>query len=126
MASEYQKSTHRPLLDTPFLAWSYGPVGYLVYDQTRRFSQGSVEKFLKDSCGKTLALDEKSNPEFVVALTRVWAAAKGMNGRELIEMTRAPGSAWAIAFQAGRSIIDQDDVGADDTYREKLGLPPLG
>lgn len=29
-AAEYQKATHKPLLEEPFSTWTYGPVAYSI------------------------------------------------------------------------------------------------
>lgn len=125
IASEYQKGAGRPLLEEKFLTWAYGPVLYSVHDKFASLPAQGIDHFIPDITGKSHVISQRKEPHFSAALHRIWNRAGTMDELALIELTRAPGSAWDIAFQCDNYALDPDDIGADDTYRARMGLTPF-
>lgn len=123
VASEYQKTTRRVLLEEPFSTWAYGPVLYSVHNKLRCFGRGApIDRYIRDAKNRVYIINEGGDVELSVALDKVWAWTKHLPATTLAEYTQHPGSAWDRAFQRGDLVLDPDDIAADTTYRRCLGL----
>lgn len=122
IASEYQKRTGKTLLAEPFQTWAYGPVIHSVYDEFRAFSKTRIKRYGRDAEGKAYVIDEAEDIDLRHSMERVWEAAKNMGAVELSEITHREGSAWDKAFQADMALLDPEDIVADNTYRDALGM----
>lgn len=121
-ASEYRKRSGKRLLAEPFQTWAFGPVLYSVYDEFRPFSKTRINRYAKDARNEAFVIDEQADDVLRHTLEQVWAATKYKNAVQLSELTHVEGSAWDRAFQENEPVLDDDDVAADQTYREQLRL----
>lgn len=122
VAAEYQKETQRPLLAEPFSTWAYGPVVRSVYDEFRTFSKNDIDCYGRDARGNVFIINEAEDPHLKRALDRVWDKAKRYGAVTLSEITHLQDSAWYKAYQNNQAFLDPDDITADTTYYESLGL----
>lgn len=118
VASEYAKRTGRPLLETKFETWAYGPVVYGVYDEFRQYNRDSIRRYAKDPSGRALIIDEVGDPALRDSLDSVWNATRYRGAVELSEITHREDSAWDRAFQEGLDVLDENDIAEDDTYND--------
>lgn len=121
-AAEYQKATHKSLLEEPFSTCAYGPVAYSVYNKFRSFNKHPIKRYARDAQGKALMIDEESDIELRIALDRMWGKTKMKSATNLSTITHAQDSAWDKAFQQYKSTLESADIENDDTYRVPLGL----
>ena len=121
-AAEYQKATHKPLLEEPFSTWACGPVAYSVYNKFCSFNKHPIKRYARDAQGKTLMIDEESDIELRIALDRVWGKTKMKSATNLSTITHAQDSAWDKAFQQYKSTLESADIENDYTYRVPLGI----
>ncbi|WP_291474281.1 Panacea domain-containing protein [Corynebacterium sp.] len=122
-ASEYAKKTGRALLADSFQTWAYGPVVSPVYAEFRPFSKQNITRYSKDAVGKSVVVDERSDPALQAALDTVWDATKHRTAVDLSNITHLEGSAWDQAFQKEDPRLDNDAIREDRTYCGPLNLP---
>lgn len=125
-ACEYAKIMPHPMLAENFSTFAFGPISYSVkthFDCCGTKPHSKPIKFYARNCkNKTHVIDEDTDVELYLALEYVWQKTKHMPVKELIEITRLPDSAWDKAYQADKPYIDHEDMRADTTYYEALGL----
>lgn len=122
IASEYAKRTGKPLLATSFQVWQYGPVVRSVFDEFRPFSKSAIKQYGKDSTGRAYQVDLATDPDLQHVIEQVWNGAKYMNAVTLSRITHEPGSGWSRANDEGRPLISDEELKADTTYQQRLGL----
>ena len=120
-ASEYATITGEQLVAENFEAWEYGSAVRTVHDKFRPFAGKPITVFAKDAMGKARQVDESARPDVARAVDAVWRLGKHMSAVELARITQRPGSAWHKAWGTGLP-IRFDDMAADVTYRERLGI----
>ncbi len=93
-----------------------------VYREFRGFSRSRITRYAQDATGESVLYDEDSNTVFRDVLSRVWLVTRDKSAVELSEITHCQDSAWDKAFQNYQSVLSNDDIAKDETYRELRGL----
>lgn len=97
---------NKPLFDTDFEAWPWGPVVRDVYYQTRKYGVSAIKEPIKE-IQKTGDNSELSDFNFVIPqevrdhdlknfIKSVWDVHKRYTGVQLSNSTHAPGEPWTI------------------------------
>src|SRR6267143_2519586 len=94
---------HKPLIDERVQAWRYGPVIPSVYHEFKRFGAQSITGTATDldKNGLYLPLIPEEDKQTRAFLNRIWDVYAKFSGVQLSNMTHAPGSPWAIAWDEG-------------------------
>lgn len=118
----------KPLINSPFEAWQYGPVHPQIYRQMKRFGDQPITERLT-----RIDLDTGLDVPFEVALTAELSAHierttlfYGVRSASwLVQATHEPGTPWDQIWSAGELRIMPGMVIPDDLteayYRHKLG-----
>lgn len=112
----YLQETGKPLFSEEFQTWSYGPVILSAYWKFQCFHQKPITCYGKDVRGGVEMLDMRTNRTLRRILGQIEYVFMRMSVRELCEITRAPGTAWYKAFQAGNETLNIEDIKNDPCF----------
>ena len=92
----YLGKNNSPLIDTPFEAWSYGPIQPLLYHKLKRFSLCPArDVFFNETC-----LSPRENEKEYNALNNMAKLCYVKSGT-LISFTHSNNGAWARMYEPG-------------------------
>lgn len=106
---EFLQKTHDSLFTEKFEAWKYGPVLPSVYSQFSGYRDKSIDKYYKDSNGKSYKIDTVDK-NFNDALRAVWCKYRDFNGIELSNFTHEKGTAWYKAWMNNSDFLIDEDI----------------
>lgn len=117
----------RPLVDSPFEAWQFGPVHPQVYRQLKAFGDGVVQSRLTRidlETGGDIPVEVRLDPDEVAHIERVTRFYGGYSAAKLVRISHEPGAPWDKVWSSaqGRAcpgMVIPDDL-TESFYRSKL------
>lgn len=94
----------RPLVDSPFEAWQYGPVHPQLYRQLKRFKDQPITGLLTRidlDTGRDVPFEVRLDPEDRDLVDRITAFYGAMPAGRLVEISHEPGAPWDQVWAAG-------------------------
>lgn len=110
---DYLQKTNTPLFTEEFQTWQYGPVLRSVYDEFKTFRSNRITRFAKTANNEVYVINETVDHVLGTSINSVWNRYKYQDGIALSQITHREGSAWRIAFEAGRETLRDDDIRRD-------------
>lgn len=101
-------------------AWDYGPVFRDLYDHTKYFGRGSIDRLLKPEDDvwssffvdgdKKEAYQANLSPQENSVLQSVWRRYGGLSALKLSDLTHQPGTPWFVAYENGRDTTIANEI----------------
>lgn len=114
---DYLKETESGLFSDRFEVWQYGPVIPEVYEAFHKYKSNSIKEYWYEQInGKSRAIGVNfSNvPTLSRIFDNVWNKCKKLDGIYLSSLTHEDGSAWSVAYEAGRQYLLDEDIMHDN------------
>ena len=93
---DYMGKNDKPLIDSPFEAWDYGPVQPLLYYKLRRFGARDVcDVFFNEEC--LTPDDDEKEFDVLNRMSKLWHVKPGV----LVRFTHGDGGGWAKVYEPG-------------------------
>jgi uncharacterized phage-associated protein len=117
----------RPLVDSPFEAWQYGPVHPQLYRQLKRFKDQPVTGRLTRvdlATGRDVPHEIRLTPEERNLVDRITLFYGAMPAGRLVEISHEPGAPWDQVWTAGereaRPGMIISDISTESFYKAKF------
>lgn len=116
VCAEYARRTGETLISESFCVWQYGPVLTSIYDEFKSFHGNPIDRYAKNSDGKSYALNRHSLEDVYDVIDDIWNEYSGFTAMELSRRTHTDGSGWSRAYERHSSVITLNDMIEDDTF----------
>ncbi|MDD9801715.1 MAG: DUF4065 domain-containing protein [Deltaproteobacteria bacterium] len=107
--------SQKPLIINPVEAWRYGPVIRSLYDEFKKFGNGTIQGLAEYSEveSKSGEVKEHIEEEFVKTLRSVYQLYGDFEAFQLANLTHMPNSPWAKAIEDSKAFISNDIMKAE-------------
>jgi uncharacterized phage-associated protein len=126
----YLATKFRPLVDSPFEAWQFGPVHPQIYRQLKSYNDCIVETRLTRidlESGRDIPVEVRLDHDEMRHVDRVVRFYGGFPAAKLVRLSHEPGAPWDQVWkQAGRRACPGmiiSDALTESHYRSKLRAP---
>ena len=109
-----QNGKARPLINTDFEAWDFGPVAPVIYHKLKVFGGEKVSNIFR-------RVEDIDDQEAITALEETFEATRGASASQLVAFTHHEKGAWAKHYKPKTMgvVIPNEDI--ESEYHDRFG-----
>lgn len=108
----------KPLIAEPVVAWKYGPVIPVVYNEFKKYGNTNVDDtgfIFNEKMEIIVPMPNKTNLKF---LEKIWSVYKNYTGIQLSALTHEEGTPWDIVWNKEGGKDKKDAIISNDLIKQ--------